>query len=271
MSGRYLTDLANVCRGAGLVVQEEPGWQTRARGSGGYSSGRPTHIMCHHTASNAGSDGQADVNYMCYGSGDAPIANLYLARSGKVWVMAAGATNTNGSGGPLDNVPADSMNTHAIGIEAANNGVGEPWAKAQTDAYQALTRALMSAYGIPLGHVRSHWEWTTRKIDPAGQSPWASGSNSWNMDGYRSSVGSGPEPTPPTPEEEDDMPNPYVLKNSRTGAAIVVESDGLRSIGGAELNYLSATKRYDVVSVPDGDEWQMALASRTSSVNVVND
>jgi hypothetical protein len=189
MSG-YLTDLADVVRRAGLVVQEEPGWQTRARSSGGYSSGRPTHVMVHHTASGASSDGQPDVNYMCYSSENKPVANLYLSRSGKVWIMAAGATNTNGKGGPIDNVPADSMNTYAIGIEAGNNGVGELWPMAQQDAYLKLVNALKSAYGI--SNVRSHWEYAPgRKIDPAGSSQWASGSASWNMDAFRASLGGG--------------------------------------------------------------------------------
>ena len=126
MGSRYLTDLANVVRGAGLVVQEEPGWQSRSRGSGGYSSGLPNAVMIHHTASGPSSDGQPDVSYMCYSADARPIANLYLSRQGKVWVMAAGATNTNGSGGPLGPVPADSMNSSAIGIEAGNNGTGSP-------------------------------------------------------------------------------------------------------------------------------------------------
>lgn len=202
MGGRYLTDLAQVVRALGLVVQEEPGWPSRARSSGGYDSGRPTHVMVHHTASGPGSDGQADVNYCCYGSADKPLANLYLSRSGKVWVMAAGATNTNGKGGPIDNVPADSMNTHAIGIEAANGGTGEPWPQAQQDAYVVLVAGLQAAYGIP--YSRGHAEWApSRKIDPAGQSAWAQGSATWNMNAFRGSVAAGPAPAPPEDEMTD--------------------------------------------------------------------
>src|SRR4029077_14868845 len=96
VGSRYLTDLADVLRSAGLVVHEEPGWQTRARGSGGYDSGRPTHVMVHHTASNPGSDPDGDVAYIARNAADAPLANLYLSRSGDVHVIAAGATNTNG-------------------------------------------------------------------------------------------------------------------------------------------------------------------------------
>jgi len=199
MGSRYLTDLADVVRSTGLVVQEEPGWQTRARGSGGYNSGLPNHVMIHHTASGASSDGQPDVSYMCYNAADRPIANLYLSRSGKVWIMAAGATNTNGSGGdPCGAIANDSMNSSAIGIEAGNNGTGEPWPQAQQDAYTKMVKKLCDHYGIPVGRVHSHAEWAPgRKIDPAGPSKWAS-SGTWNEDAFRADVtAAGGSPTPP--------------------------------------------------------------------------
>jgi hypothetical protein len=186
MGSRYLVDLADVVRRWGLDVVEVDGWQTRARGSGGYDAGRPTHVMVHHTASGPSSDGWPDVNYIAFGSPDAPLSNLYLNRSGTVWVIAAGATNTNGSGGPLDNVPADAMNAHAVGIEAGNDGVGEVWPSAMCDAYVELVAALRSGYG--LDHVRAHWEWAPgRKVDPAGPSRWT-GAGSWPMDPFREDV-----------------------------------------------------------------------------------
>ena len=210
MGSRYLTDLASVCRGAGLWVNEEPGWQSRARGSGGYSSGLPCAVMIHHTASGPSSDGQPDVNYMCYSADARPIANIYLARTGIVWVMAAGATNTNGSGGPLGPVSGDSMNSSAIGIEAGNNGTGEPWPEAQQRAYTQLCSALCKHYGIPVGQVWSHCEWAPgRKIDPAGPSKWAA-SGTWNEDSFRGDVAlysPGPTP-PPTPTPVPPTPTP---------------------------------------------------------------
>lgn len=234
MSGRYLTDLAEVCRATGLTVHEEPGWPTRARSSGGYSSGRPTTVMVHHTASGPGTDGQADVNYCCYGSADRPIANLYLARTGEVWVMAAGATNTNGKGGPLGGVPADSMNTHAIGIEAANGGTGEPWPTVQQDAYVVLVAALQAHYGCP--HAFSHFEWAPdRKIDPAGQSRYASGGAKWNMDAFRADVAQGgsvtPEPTPP-PTRKVKM---YVLLKDEGGVCWATDNMSVRYLYNATL------------------------------------
>ena len=242
MGSRYLTDLANVVRGAGLVVQEEPGWQTRARGSGGYESGRPTSIMVHHTASNPGSDGQADVDYCCHVSGDAPLANLYLSRAGKVWVMAAGATNTNGAGDDTwgGGVPDDSMNTYAIGIEAANNGTGEPWPQPQQEAYSRLVQALQDAYGVSTNNVREHAEWAPgRKIDPAGPSRWA-GSGTWAGDRFRDDVAAGwpGGTTPPPPIVMEDEPMDYlrVYKNGTEYATFARSGITVTAIGTAVLN-----------------------------------
>jgi N-acetylmuramoyl-L-alanine amidase len=201
VADRYLTDLADVLRAAGLDVVELGGWQTRARGSGGYDDGRPTHVMIHHTASPPSSSGESDAWYCATGDEDAPLSNLCLDRDGIWWVLAAGATNTNGAGGPLDGVPADSMNTHAIGVEA-NGGYGEAWPTVQTDSYVTGVHAICAAYAC--AYVRAHFEWAPdRKIDPAGPSPWATGNTSWDMDGFRSACTLTPEPEP---RGGDDMP-----------------------------------------------------------------
>lgn len=203
MGSRYLTDLASVCVAAGLVTHEQAGWQTRGRSTGGYGVDAPNHVMVHHTASPPHTDGQADVNYIVSGSPVKPVANLYLSRKGEVWVCAAGATNTNGAGSAPwagGMVPDNRMNEYAIGIEAANNGTGEPWPEVQQDAYVRLVAALCNHYRIPVGFVRGHCEWApARKIDPAGPSRWAA-SGTWNMAAFRSSVATVLEPVaPPTP------------------------------------------------------------------------
>lgn len=201
---RYLTDLDDVLRAAGLTVIEVDGWKTRARSSGGYSTGRPTHVMIHHTASPPHTDGQRDVDYIVSGSPVRPVSNIYTDRKGVVWVCAAGATNTNGKGADTwgGGVPVDSMNTYAIGNEIANTGTGEPYPIAQQASVLRSTAALCSAYGIGTHHVRGHFEWApTRKIDPSGPSQWAT-SGKWNMDAFRHDVGLllAPPPTrPPTP------------------------------------------------------------------------
>jgi len=220
MGSRYLTDLASVCRGAGLVVQEESGWQHRSRSSGGYDSGRPDHVMVHHTASGASSDGQPDVDYMTYRADARPLANLYLSRSGKCWVMAGGATNTNGSGRCPHCGATDNMNSRAIGIEAGNNGTGEPWPMALQDAYVRLCSALCAHYGITNEAVQMHHTYApSRKVDPAGPSRWT-GSGSWPLDPFQASVaggggGGGPIPGPPS-KGGDDM---AVAIQSRDGTS----------------------------------------------------
>ena len=189
MGGRYLTDLADVLRRAALEVIELDGWKSRARGSGGYDPGRPTHVMVHHTASSPSSSGEGDAWYCATGDEDAPLSNLCLDRDGIWWVLAAGATNTNGKGGPLDGVPADAMNTYAIGVEA-NGGYGSAWPDVQTSSYQLGVAALMDHYDV--GYCRAHAEWAPdRKIDPAGPSPWAAGGDTWDMDAFRRDLDEG--------------------------------------------------------------------------------
>lgn len=196
-TGRYLTDLADVLRAAGLPVHEYGDWQHRARSSGGYASGEPHVVIVHHTASVA--DPDDDAYYIAEGSDIAPIANLLLDRTGVWWVLAAGACNHAGSGGPRGDVPVDSCNTRSIGVEAANAGTGEPWPKVQTDSYVAGVAALIRHYGIHVGDCWGHVEWTDRKIDPAGPSPWAAGAATWDLDAFRGSVALYAPPSSPPP------------------------------------------------------------------------
>lgn len=211
MGNTYLTGLADIARGAGLDVVEVDGWENRSRNSGGYDDGRPWVVMWHHTASQTSPEN--DVNYIVFGCPDAPVANLYLARDGTVWVCAAGATNTNGKGGPFPvsrgTVPLDSMNTYAVGVEIANNGLGEPWPAVQVDAMFALSLALTNALGLDETDIGTHVAWAPgRKIDPATadavEGGWQPGSintsGSWNIDDVRSELSARNNNS-----EEDDM------------------------------------------------------------------
>jgi hypothetical protein len=236
----FLTDLAAVCRTTGYPVIEVgagrnvmgPEWQHRSRRSGGYDAGRPNHIMCHHTASGSASDGWPDVNYMIFSPSNPnrPTANLYIARTANIYVMAAGASNTNGVGHDRCGMcPDNQMNTHALGIEAGNNGVGEPWPEIQQDCYVRLVQVLSAHYGIGHAQVEAHFEWTGRKIDPAGESSYATGRASWNMDAFRSDVTGAPPPTttpppvePPTPSNWWDplMQQMPILQQGAKGSAV---------------------------------------------------
>ena len=175
--------------------------------------------MIHHTASPPSADGWDDVNYCTFHDDDAPLCNLYLGRSGQVWVCAAGATNTNGSGrDPCGVTPDDSMNSHAIGIEAGNDGKGETWPDAQLDAYTRLATALCDHYGFGVGRIHGHAEWAPdRKVDPAGPPRYATGSATWDMDEFRADCDGAPVPLPPPDTEDDDDMARYLIQHADGG------------------------------------------------------
>jgi hypothetical protein len=187
--GKYLTDLADALRDGGLNVKEYSGWETRARGGGGLRSG-PLGIILHHTASGPKSNGQNDADFLAKSHKHAPISNLYLDRQGTWWVLAAGGTNTNGKGGPWGPIPQNDANPRVIGIEAGNNGVGEPWPVEMQDSYVSGVAALAERYGISTENILSHHEWTSRKIDPAGPSKFGSinRAQTWEMNKFRQAV-----------------------------------------------------------------------------------
>ena len=250
MSGRYLTDMADVLRGAGLQVVELSGWQTRARSSGGYASGAPSVVMWHHTAS-AG-DGATDADYCTFRASDRPLCNVVIGRDGITYVCAAGATNTNGKGGPLTlpdgrTVPADSMNTRAIGIECSNSGTGQAWPQVQVDAVHAASAALCAAYIGGADQVAGHVDWAPgRKIDPATaaavQGPWrpsaVNSSGSWALGDLRAEClrrastggtpGPEPEPAPPDALGADDMRYIVCVGDGATERAPMLVGPGWR-------------------------------------------
>lgn len=275
MTGRYLTELADVLRDAGLMVEEVDGWQTRARKSGGYADGLPWCVMWHHTASQTTPDN--DIAYIISGSDVAPVANLYLARDGTVYVCAAGATNTNGSGGPLPvsrgTVPQDRMNEYAVSIEAANSGLGEPWPVQQIDAYFQTSLAVTGWLGLQPDDVSSHAGWTTRKIDPATaaavQGPWqpraVNSSGTWNLDDLRAEcrtrAAATPYPPEPEPPEAPDMPITFIAAApGRATVLVAMDGAGISVLGFAsedDQNQLIAAAGSPPVchiSVPQMDE-----------------
>ncbi len=213
--GIWLRNLPDVLRRAGLNVSTWPGWENRARSSGGYDS--IMAIGIHHDAFRAGTPLEQRCRYAWEGADSRPIGAMWLHTDARVVVGAAGATNTQGNGGPLrvsrGTIPQNAGNRHMISIEASNNGVGEPWPTVMQDAYVAMCAALCDEYGLDRSRdVIAHFEWTNRKIDPAGPSRWATGNRSWNMQAFRAEVVAHGGSTIPQPEETemlalDWMPN----------------------------------------------------------------
>ena len=207
-------------------------WRTRGRPA---STGpfNPTGVLCHHTASPAGTSDHTDISVILAGNGSAPgpISQIYIGRSGVVYLIAAGRANHGGSGiRPGIDSSCSDMNAALLGIEAGNNGIGEPWGDAQTTVYAEVVNALCAFYGWPIDAVYLHA--TTgppsggcnSKIDPAG--PWQRepniGGSTWNLDIWRAFVdemgGATPPPIPNPPEGDDLMAQPcgFISLNAGT-------------------------------------------------------
>ena len=273
MGSHWLRDLPDVIGGAGLDYRLWPGWENRARSSGGYD--QVWAVFAHHTASSAEPDD--DCSYMWEGSPDQPIGAVLLERSGRVTIGAAGATNTQGKGGPWKlsrgTIPLDKGNAYGIAVEAANNGTGEQWPQAQTDAYTALCKALCDAYGLDPGRdVLAHFEWVEpscpgRKVDPVGPSPYAHGADSWDMDRFRDDVTACDTPTPPTPSEEDDLTDDQAkqLRELHQYLLSQIGKDGqFVDPGGADLNLpWAAAWNWNYLSGPIDDKLNDIVARLT--------
>src|SRR5690606_33561470 len=134
-----------------------------------------------------------------------PLAHFALRRDGTIHVVAAGMAYHAGA------VTDSSIygNAHSIGIEAGNDGVGEPWPDVQLRAYRALCAELCRAFGLPASRVKGHKEICYpqgRKIDPRGI----------DMSSFRRGVeslmksGGGSAPPPLDSEEMQVDMNPWI-------------------------------------------------------------
>jgi hypothetical protein len=181
----YLTNLADVLRGAGLKVVEVPGWKTRGYRRLVGDTYRADllgveSIIVHHTATSWNAtgdyptlatvrDGRSDVA--------GPLSQLGLGRNGTWYVIAAGYANHTGK-----TLQPWQSNSYALGIEAEASGVGDPrdWPKVQMDSYAKGVKALATRYGVPVERVLGHKEIASplgRKTDP-----------SFDMGAFRSKV-----------------------------------------------------------------------------------
>ena len=101
-----------------------------------------------------------------------PIGNCYLAGDGTCYMLAAGAANTAGKGGPWKmsrgTVPVDKGNTTTWAIEAANNGVGQIWPQVQIDAFFKISNELNFKFGNQPSDLFTHAGLRPRPQDRPG-------------------------------------------------------------------------------------------------------
>lgn len=156
---------AQVLRDAKLSVVEEDGWATR----GAEFSRAPLAVILHHDASAAGQIPE-HPNVIIHGRGGkkplpGPLSQWYLNRNGVWHVVASGKANHAGSG-YFNGL--NSGNSNTLGIEAANDGVGEAWPEVQLASYAKGVAAILKQLGAPSLMAVGHKEWApSRKIDPS--------------------------------------------------------------------------------------------------------
>lgn len=217
--------LADVLREAGCRVIETPGWRTR-----GTDLVTVRGVVWHHTASSTKSSDEAVANLLVRGRSDlpGPLCQLGLQRDGSFVVVAAGRANHNGFG---------TWGNQSIGIEAYNNGVGEPWPAVQLDAYDRGTAAILRHLRLSTAEVKGHRETDPhRKIDPAGI----------DMDAARQRIAAlltyrPPAPTP-QPEDDDMFTDDDRAKLDEVYAQLTTSRDD-KSPKGATVRWLAATAR----------------------------
>ncbi len=154
--------LPQALRAEGVRVVEVEGWATR-----GKPMNPPKVVIAHHTATRPSTTDAAVIRLLRVGRTDlpGPLCQIGLARDGTAYVVAAGRANHAGTGG----WHGVTGNANALGVEAFNDGLGEPWPHIQLDAYDRTCAAVLRHVDRDASWLCGHREWAPgRKIDPTG-------------------------------------------------------------------------------------------------------
>jgi hypothetical protein len=153
--------IADRLRQAGLLVEEQPGWQQR-----GSSNFEPNGVMWHHTAAPLGKDAPS-LGIVTNGRADlaGPLCQVLITRSNLCIVIASGKANHAGTG--VWNGVTNRGNSTMYGIEVENTGYNstEPWRLDQLFVVAKATAALIGYDSSRIAGCCHHKEYTTRKID----------------------------------------------------------------------------------------------------------
>jgi hypothetical protein len=207
--------LADVLRAAGLKVIEQPGW--KQRGHGDFKN--ITHVMWHHTAGG----GPDDWRWVQNGTNGlaGPLSQLVLERDGTFRVIAAGVAWHAGVGS-WPGLPTNNANWHAIGIEAVNDGRGQPWPLPQREAYRLGSAAILNKLKEPASGIVAHKEYAKiqGKIDPYG----------FDMDAERRLVAALMKGAAPVPVRNEinhfEVGNPWIGKRLHDGEKLCKDGKG---------------------------------------------
>ena len=164
--------LERAVKNAGVKYKKVSGWASRGHGT----MGSIQSVIVHHTAGPK-SGNSPSLNVVAYGRPglSGPLAQLFLARDGTVYLVAAGISYH--AGRVSSNRYA---NSHAIGIEAEATGL-DSWPAHQINEYAKLCKALIKEFGLSTSRVRGHKEVAV----PRGRKP----DPNFSMSDFRKKVG----------------------------------------------------------------------------------
>lgn len=229
--------LPSVLRSAGLTVIEMGGWESR-----GKSTIEPKGVVCHHTATGTSWSNLRVAELLRDGRPDlpGPLSQLGLQRNGAFVVVASGRANHNGYG---------LWGNDSIGIEAYNDGRGEPWNKIQMAAYAKGCAAICKHYGWNATKVLGHKETDPdRKIDPT-----------FDMRDFRTDVMRVLNPPAPIP-----TPEPTPRKGDKMWFGKSTESRTVYCFDGGTHFHVASTEDGKAIAASAGQEYKVATVSETT-------
>jgi len=241
-----MTDLADILRADGLIVEEIAGWQER-----GHGDVNPQVIVNHHTAGSP--FGRApSLSTVLYGvpGVSGPLCNVLQTREDDgpdhFVLIAAGNSYNAGEGGWA----GFTGNPSTLGLEVEHTGV-EWYPDDRREWTWRFNAAVLNAYGLDSGRSCQHFEWSTAgKIDIAqgvDADFWRAKINEYQHGGAA-----------PTPSQEDEM-GLYIAFGSRLG---YVGNDTVLVCGGRIIrDFGDADPFPDGVSRAGGN-WSGAHPSR---------
>ena len=164
--------LERAVKNAGVKYKKVSGWASRGHGT----MGSIQSVICHHTAGPK-SGNSPSLNVVAYGRPglSGPLAQLFLARDGTVYLVAAGVSYHAGRVSS-----SRYANSHAIGSEAEATGL-DSWPAHQINEYAKLCKALIKEFGLSTSRVRGHKEVAV----PRGRKP----DPNFSMSDFRKKVG----------------------------------------------------------------------------------
>ena len=220
MTTYSLTWLPDVLLKAGLKVAPVDGWQYRGDGDMGSVYG----VLCHHTAGSQTLN-MPSLHTLIEGRPDlsGPLAHLGLGRDGTYYVIAAGRCNHAGQGSWRG---VSEGNTHFLGIEAENTGLGnDPWPQIQMDAYRFGVAAILQHLNRGAEWCAGHKEFALpqgRKSDP-----------NFDMASFRAAMAGLSTSDAPTaipaqePPATDGTPGRATLRRGSTGPLVTTLQRGI--------------------------------------------